>query len=98
MCWSGAVYATANVSGGHVNPAVTLANCMTGHMSWGRGGLYAVAQLLGAIFGTLIEVSLLSYFLSSVTCERGRSVALQHWFCSVLRSVLISRGWFPEYP
>ena len=51
-----AVYATANVSGGHVNPAVTLANCLTGHTSWGRGGLYMVAQLLGAIFGALIEV------------------------------------------
>ncbi len=52
-----AVYATANVSGGHVNPAVTLANCLTGHTSWGRGGLYMLAQLLGAIFGALIEAS-----------------------------------------
>ncbi|CAL5221141.1 g3278 [Coccomyxa viridis] len=49
------IYATANVSGGHVNPAVTLANCLTGHTSWGRGGLYMLAQLLGAIFGALIE-------------------------------------------
>ena len=55
-----AVYATANVSGGHVNPAVTLANCLTGHTSWGRGGLYMVAQLLGAIFGALIEVLFLT--------------------------------------
>ena len=39
-----------------MNPAVTLANCLTGHMSWGRGGLYMAAQLLGAIFGALIEV------------------------------------------
>ncbi|CAL8468984.1 g8525 [Coccomyxa elongata] len=53
------IYATANVSGGHVNPAVTLANCLTGHMSWGRGGLYMAAQLLGAIFGALIESGLL---------------------------------------
>ncbi|KAK9915252.1 hypothetical protein WJX75_006761 [Coccomyxa subellipsoidea] len=53
------IYATANVSGGHVNPAVTLANCLTGHMSWGRGGLYMVAQLLGGIFGALIESGLL---------------------------------------
>ncbi|CAK0782069.1 hypothetical protein CVIRNUC_005545 [Coccomyxa viridis] len=53
------IYATANVSGGHVNPAVTLANCLTGHTSWGRGGLYMAAQLLGAIFGALIESGLL---------------------------------------
>ena len=50
-----AVYATANVSGGHLNPAVTFATCLTGHMSWPRGGLYCVAQLLGAIFGALVE-------------------------------------------
>ena len=49
------VYATANVSGGHLNPAVTFATCLTGHMSWPRGGLYCVAQLLGAIFGALVE-------------------------------------------
>ena len=28
-------------------------------MSWGRGGQYIIAQLLGAIFGALIAVSLL---------------------------------------
>jgi Major intrinsic protein len=50
------VYATANVSGGHLNPAVTFANCLTGHMSWGKGWLYVAMQLLGAIFGALIEV------------------------------------------
>ena len=38
-----------------MNPAVTLAYCLTGHTSWGRGGLYMLAQLLGAIFGALIE-------------------------------------------
>ncbi|KAK9809551.1 hypothetical protein WJX73_000988 [Symbiochloris irregularis] len=48
------VYATANVSGGHLNPAVTFANCLTGHISWGRGGLYVIAQFLGAVFGALI--------------------------------------------
>ena len=43
-----------------MNPAVTLANCLTGHTSWGRGGLYMAAQLLGAIFGALIEVMALT--------------------------------------
>ena len=56
ICMPCAVYATANVSGGHVNPAVTFANCLTGHMSWARGGLYMLAQLLGGIFGALLEV------------------------------------------
>ena len=50
------VYATAHVSGGHLNPAVTFAQCLTGHSSWKRGGLYAAAQLLGAIWGALVQV------------------------------------------
>ncbi|KAK9831439.1 hypothetical protein WJX81_004683 [Elliptochloris bilobata] len=54
-----AIYATANVSGGHLNPAVTFATCLTGHLSWPRGGLYCAAQLLGAIFGALVAAGLL---------------------------------------
>jgi glycerol uptake facilitator-like aquaporin len=50
------VYATAHVSGGHLNPAVTFAQCLTGHCSWKRGGLCAAAQLLGAIWGALVQV------------------------------------------
>ena len=51
-----AVYITANVSGGHLNPAVTFATCLTGHTSWNRGGLYMIAQVLGGIFGSLMGV------------------------------------------
>ena len=79
------IYATAHISGGHVNPAVSFATCLTGwpgscrtrrphfrawksedsdltpgHMSWGRGLLYATAQVLGGILGALIEVRLQS--------------------------------------
>lgn len=52
-----AVYITANVSGGHLNPAVTFATCLTGHTSWAKGGLYVIAQILGGIFGSLLGVS-----------------------------------------
>jgi hypothetical protein len=45
------VYATANVSGGHLNPAVTLATIISGHMRWRRGLLYMAAQFLGGIVG-----------------------------------------------
>ena len=40
-----------------VHAAVTFANCLTGHISWGKGCLYVLAQLFGAIFGALIAVS-----------------------------------------
>ena len=53
------MYCTANVSGGHLNPAVTFATCLTGHTSWGKGLLYAIAQVLGGVFGALFEVGML---------------------------------------
>ena len=40
------MYGTAQVSGGHIHPAVTLATILTGHMHWTRGALYVAAQVL----------------------------------------------------
>jgi hypothetical protein len=45
------VYATANISGGHLNPAVTAGAMISGHISWRRGLLYMLAQFLGGITG-----------------------------------------------
>jgi aquaporin TIP len=45
------IYATANISGGHLNPAVTLGTVISGHLAWRRGLLYMAAQFLGGIVG-----------------------------------------------
>lgn len=45
------VAATAKISGGHVNPAVTFAAVITGRMKPTVGALYVVGQLLGAAIG-----------------------------------------------
>ncbi|KAK9804201.1 hypothetical protein WJX72_001022 [[Myrmecia] bisecta] len=52
------VYITANVSGGHLNPAVTLATMVTGHISVKKGCVYILAQLVGSIFGALLTAGL----------------------------------------
>ncbi|GLC51565.1 hypothetical protein PLESTB_000516200 [Pleodorina starrii] len=52
------MYLTYNLSGGHLNPAVSLAAAGTGHVDLVRGLLYAVVQILGAIAGALIQVGL----------------------------------------
>lgn len=44
-----AVTATMNISGGHLNPAVTLGLFSVGRIGWKQAGLYVVAQLLGAV-------------------------------------------------
>ncbi|KAJ1181710.1 hypothetical protein NDU88_006912 [Pleurodeles waltl] len=46
-----AVYVAGGVSGGHVNPAITVAMCATGRMAWCKFPLYVCAQLLGAMVG-----------------------------------------------
>lgn len=48
------VAATAAISGGHVNPAVTFAAIITGQMKAAVGFVYIAAQLLGAIAGALL--------------------------------------------
>ena len=48
------VYATAHLSGGHLNPAVTLGLMIIGNTHWLTGIVYIVMQFLGAMLGVLL--------------------------------------------
>jgi len=48
------VYATSGISGGHLNPAVTIAFASAGKFSWALVPSYILAQILGAMLGALI--------------------------------------------
>jgi aquaporin PIP len=48
------VYCTGNLSGGHLNPAVSFFLCIIGDISPVRTILYMISQFSGATFGTLI--------------------------------------------
>jgi MIP family channel proteins len=58
LCWGIAVilgvYASAGVSGAHLNPAVTLALAVRRHFPWSRVGTYVLAQVLGAVVGAAV--------------------------------------------
>ena len=45
---------SAGVSGAHLNPAVTLANCVFRKFPWKKLPVYVLAQLLGAMVASLI--------------------------------------------
>lgn len=49
-----AVTATMSISGGHINPAITVGLWSVGRIDAKKAGLYVVAQLLGAIFAALV--------------------------------------------
>jgi len=48
------VYASGHVSGGHINPAVTLAYAVAGTFGWGLVPGYIAAQVAGAMAGSLL--------------------------------------------
>ena len=47
------VAATGHITGGHINPAVTIAFLVTGRIGPGRAAVYIVSQLIGATVGAL---------------------------------------------
>lgn len=49
-----AVYAVGNISGAHINPAVTVALAATGDFPWSQVPSYILAQLLGACVGATV--------------------------------------------
>ncbi len=49
-----AVYTIGWVSGGHINPAVTLGLCLAGNTPWALLPIYLAGQLAGAMLGALL--------------------------------------------
>ncbi|XP_069766930.1 aquaporin-9b isoform X2 [Narcine bancroftii] len=47
-----AVYASMGVSGGHLNPAISLSMCVLGRLDWLKLPVYCFAQFVGAFIGS----------------------------------------------
>lgn len=62
------VYVAGGVSGGHVNPAVTISMAIFRQFPWKKVPVYIVAQIVGAFFGGAMAYG---YFWSSITEFEG---------------------------
>lgn len=56
--------ATAPISGGHINPVITLSAAFVGLISFSRAMIYIMAQCIGAIFGALALQAVVSSSIS----------------------------------
>lgn len=57
-------YSIGNVSGCHINPAVSFSMALTGKMTWSEFGKYFISQVLGAITGSALLGAILGSFTS----------------------------------
>lgn len=61
-------YCIGNISGCHINPAITLGVWMSGRMSGKDAGMYMVFQVIGAIIGSAILFALTSTGANDAGC------------------------------
>ncbi|WCJ41179.1 tonoplast intrinsic protein 2 [Euphorbia peplus] len=80
-----AVSVGANISGGHVNPAVTFGAFVGGHITFMRSILYWIAQLLGSVVACL----LLKFSTGGLsTAAFGLSTDVTAWNAVVMEIVM----------
>lgn len=70
-----AVYATARISGAHLNPAVSVALAVAGSFAWSLVPGYVLAQLLGAFAGaTIVWLAYLPHWAITDDAEAKRAI------------------------
>jgi len=74
-----AVSVGANISGGHVNPAVTFGLALGGHITILTGLFYWIAQLLGSIVACFLLKFVTGYVSSNSTHPYNISIVSQTW-------------------
>ena len=77
-------YSIGNVSGCHINPAVSLGMALTGKMTWDEFGKYVAAQVLGAIAGS----ALLGVILEKFDTLGANSFAGSVWIALLVETIL----------
>jgi aquaporin Z len=82
----GLVYAFGDVSGMHLNPAVTLGFALRGVFTWRRLPAYVAAQLAGAVFAALLLHSIVGVAGDLGATTPGRTIS--DWQALVVEATL----------
>ena len=65
------IYASASLSGGHINPAITAVAAIYDRFPWGRVGPYWLAQVFGAACASLVLYGLFADAIIEFERQRG---------------------------
>lgn len=87
-----AIYCTASVSGGHLNPAVSFALALTRKFAWWKVGWYSLAQLVGAMIGALINFAVYGNFIAMMEKEHE----IKRGDAGSERSAMVFGEYFPN--
>ncbi len=80
-------YSIGNVSGCHINPAVSVGMAVSGRMSWKECCEYVIAQILGAIAGaTVLGLVVRSFKQLGANSYNGTSVTV--WVALIVELIL----------
>lgn len=89
-----AIYAVGNISGAHLNPAVTLGLALSGTFAWNMVIPYIIAQLIGAMLGaSIIYLQFLPHWKETKDAGTKLGIfatgpAIKHTFSNVISEVL----------
>ncbi|XP_015666532.1 aquaporin-9 [Protobothrops mucrosquamatus] len=94
-----AIYVAGGISGGHINPAVSFAMCLTGKMKWAKFPVYVLAQYLGAFLGAVavfgINYDALMFYTNGTFAVKGPN-ATAHIFATYPQEYLSLTNGFAD--
>ncbi|GJJ08906.1 hypothetical protein Clacol_003126 [Clathrus columnatus] len=95
------VWISGGISGGHLNPAVTLALATTRRFPWKKVPVYMLAQLLGALLGAAIVYANYFHAIDAFEGKGVRTVAgtagLFSTYAEELTMSASAAAWFDEF-
>lgn len=93
------VYATGHISGGHLNPAVSLGAWIRGALSAGDFVAYVVAQLVGGALGALLSMAVIDRPAEALEIKNvGAAFLVELIFTFILVYVVLNTATSKDHP